>query len=116
MERKPFAALGEEQETGRFWQDSTGKNWPIYSKRIDVGAMPNAAAKNVAHNIAALKLNGHFKCVSLRSDNAVNVFDETIGLSTVVSATAANLVITTATDLSTHLRGEAVIEYCKTTD
>jgi maleate cis-trans isomerase len=116
MDRKPFAALGEEQETGRFFYDANGKAWPIYSKRIDVGAMPNAATKNVAHNIAALKLDGHFKCTSLRSDNGVNVFDETIGLSTVVSATAANLVVITATDLSTHLRGMAVIEYCKTTD
>lgn len=109
-------ALAEETRTSKNWQDSAGKLWPIYAKRIDVGAMPNAATKNVAHNIAAIKLDGHFKVRHLRSDNAVNMFDELVGLSTVLSVTAANFVITTATDLSTHLRGDAVIEYCKTTD
>lgn len=108
-------AFGDETRTNKNYQDAAGKLWPIYAKRLDCGAMPAVATKNVAHGIAALKLDGHFKVRSLKSDNAVNIFDETTG-QIVCSATAANFVMTSGVDLSLHLRGDAVIEFCKTTD
>ncbi len=113
---KVAPAPGEESTTDKFWVDSAGKQWPIYSKIITIGAMPNATTKNTAHLIAAPKLNGHFKCRSLRSDNGTNQWDELAGSAVAVSITATNLVLVSTADLSSHLRGEAVIEYCKTTD
>lgn len=113
---KQNLALGDETRTNKYWLDANGKHWPIYAKRLDVGAMPNAATKNTAHNIAAVKLDGHFKVRSLRADNGVNCFDELTSGDVICSVTAANFVMTTAANLSTHLRGDAVIEYCKTTD
>ncbi len=115
-DNKVAPAAGEESTTDRFWVDSAAKQWPIYSKIITVGAMPNATTKNTAHGIAAPKLNGHFKVRSFRSDNGTNQWDELAGSEVACSITATNFVCVSSADLSTHLRGEAVIEYCKTTD
>lgn len=113
---KVAPAPGEESTTDRVWVDSAGKSWPIYSKILTIGAMPNATTKNTAHLITAIKLNGHFKVRSLRSDNGTNQWDELAGSNVAASVTTTNFVLVSTADLSTHLRGEAVIEYCKTTD
>lgn len=108
--------LATEARTGHFWLDAAGKYWPIYAKRLDVGALPNATTKNTAHGITALKLDGHFKVRRLRADNATNVWDELTGVEVLCSCTVTNFVMVSTADLSTHLRGDATIEYCKTTD
>lgn len=109
-------SVDQETQTSENWIDANGKAWPIYAKRLSVGALPNATTKNVAHNVAAIKLDGHFAVRRFRSDNAVNQWDERTAASVVCSVTAANFVVVTTADLSSHLRGDAIIEYCKTTD
>lgn len=112
-------AAGDETQTSANWIDANGKAWPIYAKRVTVtgvnAPMPNAGTSNTAHGISALKLDGHFAVRRLRSDDGTNTYDERTGATT-ISVTATNLVITTTANLSTHLRTDAIIEYCKTTD
>jgi hypothetical protein len=113
---KVAPAQGEESTTDEVYVDAAGKAWPVYTKRILIGAMPNATTKNTLHTISNIKLDGGFRCLSLTSDNGTNSWDERCGSNVAVSVTTTNLVVVSTADLSTHLRGLAVIAYCKTTD
>jgi hypothetical protein len=116
QENKPFAALGEEQHTGRFYTDSTGKAWPIYSKKIDFGAGPNAAAKNVAHGVASLKMDGWFKIAHAQFHKLATAPVVLDGAALVgIFPDLTQVRLTSTADLTTYT-GFAVIEYTKTTD
>jgi hypothetical protein len=115
MDRKPFAALGEEMDTGRFYVDSAGKAWPIYTKRIDMGAGPNAAADSVAYAAGGIVLaTGWFKAWALykKAATAPVIAD---GAALIVTMTLTNVVCTSTADLTTFT-GEAWVEYCKAAD
>lgn len=116
---KKTLGIGEESRTSEVFVDENGVCWPVYVKRIDCGAMPNATTKNVAHGITAPKINGtgYFEVLSLRADNGTNIWDERTGSTGVkCSITETNLVLVSTTDLSLHVRGIAVIAFCKSTD
>lgn len=116
---KKTLGIGEESRTSEVFVDDNGVCWPIYVKRLDCGAMPNNTTKNVAHGVTDIKIGGlsYFECLSLRADDGTNVWDERNGGTGVrTSITATNLVLVSTTDLSLHVRGVALIAYCKTSD
>lgn len=115
IENKPFAALGEEQRTGRFFTDSTGKAWPIYSKKIDFAAGPNAGADSVAHGVASIKLDGWLRIVHAQFTKAATAPVLLDGAALIGTMTTTDVVLTSTGNLTTYA-GFAVIEYNKTTD
>ena len=100
-----------EHKTGRKWID--GKD--IYEKTVDVGALPNATTKQVAHGVT------YDKVVSLRGicSNSDNAFLPLPAVATSsayaieLSVDTTNIVITTAQDRSTF-SGYVILEYTKT--
>jgi hypothetical protein len=108
--------LGEESQTDEFFVDAAGKAWPIYSKIIDFGVGPNAAAKSLAHNIANLKADGHFKISHAQFTKAATAPVILDGAALVGTLTLTNVVLTATADLTTFSGGRATIEYTKTTD
>lgn len=111
-------ALGEESTTDGWFTSVDGKKWPIYSKVIDFGALPNAGAKNVPHLVTGMKLDAHLHVRNLyASAGALGVTSRTIlaGNAVAVGIDATNVVLTTTTNLSAQ-SGRIVIEYCKTAD
>lgn len=115
---KKTLGIGEESRTSEVFVDDNGVSWPIYVKRLDCGAMPNATTKNVAHGVADIKIGGlsFFELLSLRSDDGTNVWDEKTAAGVYASITATNLVLVSSANISSHLRGVALIAYCKTSD
>jgi hypothetical protein len=116
---KQFLANGSESRTDQFYVDANGKAWPIYVKRLAIPALANAGSIAVAHGVATIKLNGHFKCQSLEVSNAGNTLRcglHDIRLTSVVLTDATNIGVTNTADLSLYVNGSMVIEYCKTTD
>lgn len=116
---KPFLANGQESVTDQFWVDAAGKAWPIYNKRIAIAAMANAAGQDIAHGVATIKLNGHFKAQSLEASNAGNTLRvglQDIRVTSVVLKDVTNITVVNTADLTLYVNGSIVIEYCKTTD
>lgn len=116
---KPALAEGKEEKTNEVYVDHAGKIWPIYQKRLAIAAMANAAAQDIAHGVATIKLNGHFGVESLEASNAGNTLR--VGLSdvrvtSVVLKDATNITITNTADLTLYVNGSVVISYCKTDD
>ena len=104
-----------EQDTGCKWID--GKK--IYKKTIDIGTLPNATTKTVAHGISNLGLV--IKAEGFSSESSgVRV---TLPFSSVVSVAdqiamrfeATNIVITTGLNRS-NFSGYVTLWYTKTTD
>jgi hypothetical protein len=115
---KVSAAVGEESTTDGWFRDAAGKSWPIYSKVINVPALPNATTTNYAHGVATIKLDGHFKVRSLTASSGTGgatarTNKNSAGLSFTFDGT--NVSITAAANLSAQA-GQIIIEYCKTTD
>jgi hypothetical protein len=113
---KVSMALGQESTTDGWFVDAAGKAWPIYAKLIDFGAGPNAAAKNVAHGIANLKADGHFKIEHaqfVKAATAPVVLDGAALVGTFPDL--LNVRLTSTADLTTYT-GRALITYTKTTD
>ena len=111
---------GDASTTDAWFTDATGKSWPIYSKILDLGALPNAGAKNVAHGIANIKLDGHLHISSAHaSAGAGGVTSRTLllaqGGAVTFGVDATNLVVTTTGNLSAQT-GRATLEYCISTD
>lgn len=115
---KISAGVGEESTTDSYFRDAAGKSWPIYSKVVNVPALPNATTTNYPHGVAGIKLDGHLQVRSLTaSSGAAGVTARTnkqsAGLSFAIDAT--NVSITAAANLSAQA-GQIVIEYCKSAD
>jgi hypothetical protein len=115
----PFLANGKETRTDGFYVDAAGKAWPIYAKRIAIPALANAGGLDFAHGVPTIKLNGHFKPVSLEVSNAgntlrTNLYD--IRITSVVLKDVTNVTVVNTADLTLYVNGSMVIEYCKTTD
>lgn len=113
---KPFQAVGEEARTEKFFVDAAGKPWPIYTKIIDMGAGPNAGAKSVAHGVANIKFDGHFKIAHGQFTKAATAPVVMDGAALIGTLTTTNVVLTSTADLTTYSLGRAYIEYTKTTD
>lgn len=110
MEGNNEIEIGGKHDTGRKWIDSDGAAHVIYQKTLSVGALPNTAPKNVAHG-EAIALTKYAKIVSLRADNGALIKNETsAGVS--VEIDAANVVVTTTSDLSLFVNGIVTIEFC----
>lgn len=113
---KVAPGLGEESTTDSFFVDSTGKPWTIFSKVIDFGAGPNAGAKNVAHGVANLKADGHFRIRHAQFVKAATAPVILDGAALVgIFPDLTNVRLTSTADLTTYT-GRAIIEYCKTTN
>ena len=115
----PFLANGKETRTDAFYVDVNGKAWPIYRKRLAIAAMANAAGQDIAHGVATIKLNGHFKCSSLEASNAGNTLRvglQDVRVTSIVLKDAVAVTVTNTADLTLYVNGSMVIEYCKTTD
>lgn len=104
--------IGQEVQTDQLWQDAAGANWHIYRKVLDLTALPNAGAKNVAHGVATIKLDAYNSVRTAWAAGGGNFASLEAGSFT-AALNATNLVITTTTNLSAQ-SGFAVIEYCKT--
>lgn len=116
---KIFLAEGGESKTDAFYVDLAGKAWPIYAKRLAIDAMANAGDKVVAHGVATIKLDGHFKCESLQASNAGNTLRvglQDVRVTSVVLTDVTNVTITNTGNLLLYVNGSMVISYCKTTD
>jgi hypothetical protein len=112
-------ANGQESTTDEYHTDAAGKNWPIYRKRLAIAAMANAAGQDIAHGVPTIKLNGHFRPISLEASNAGNTLRvglHDIRLTSVVLKDATNITVVNTGDLTLYVNGSIVIEYCKTTD
>ncbi len=114
---KVSPGLGEVSTTDKYFVDAAGKAWPIYQKIIDFGAGPNATTKDVAHGIANLKVDGHFKIQHAQFTKAATapvVMDGAALIGSFPSLTEVRLAATA--NLTTFSGGRAIIEYCITTD
>jgi hypothetical protein len=105
----------EEILTDRDYEESTGSFRPIYTKTVDVGALPNNTTKNVAHNVASLSTwvdlyaiysNGTFELPD-------NYYDPTNGVQTCING--ANICVRTWSDRTSY-SGHVTLFYTKTTD
>lgn len=103
----------EEQDTGLKWIDKK----PIYQKTVDIGALPNATVKNVAHGISNL---GY--CVQLfgmvKSTNDMLILPAVAtnaAYQTYVGIDGTDIKLSTAINLSDY-SGYITVRYTKTTD
>ena len=110
-EGNPEIKVGVKFDTGKKWIDAAGASHVIYQKALTVGALPNAALKNVAHEEALNVVSKYANVVALWASNGTNVKTLTSSGIT-IEITATNVAITTATDLSLFINGVVVIEFC----
>lgn len=110
---KVAPGLGEVSTTDKYFVDSAGVAWPIYQKIIDFGAGPNATGKSVAHSIANLKADGHFKISHAQFVKAATAPVIMDGAALVGTMTLTDVVLTSTANLTTYT-GRAVIEYTLT--
>ena len=93
---------------------------PIYRKVVDFGALPNADAKTVAHNISNVDTFIYVNGVAKKSDhtaipvNYINpmAINNSIGL----YVDSTNVTIITTNDLRDYANTYVFLEYTKTTD
>jgi hypothetical protein len=105
-----------EIKTSRDFEESAGSWRPIYKKSVDVGALPNAVLKTVAHNISNLS-----KVVKITgsADDGTNQITipranpDTFTIDCYI--TSANINIDSNANVSSF-SGIVAIEYTKTTD
>ena len=107
-----------EQKTGGKWID--GK--PIYRKIVDIGALPNATTKTVAHNISNYGVFTTIKGIAFNSAKtaqielpyvATNAANINYAIS--IEINGSDIQIITGIN-RTSLSGYAILEYTKTTD
>lgn len=116
--------LYNEQNSYSTSEINTGKKWidgkPIYRKVIEIGVLPNATSKSVAHGISNLgrvvQLYGTFI-------NSPNKWATIPWVSTVAAGNnvfcevdASDVRVTTGVDRSTDTDCYVILEYTKTTD
>ncbi len=111
-------------------EQDTGKKWvgdgitPIFRKTIDFGALPNAAAKTVAHGLTAGTASGNMDLAKHARVVDVAASDPDAGPPALaldqnhVNVTQAAIIgddvsITTDADLTAYDQCYVTIEYCK---
>lgn len=95
-------------DTGRRWVD--GK--PIFRKVIDFGALPNTAAKNVAHGLTGVDFVLHsYGGAALAAGSPISRPIPNDGI--LLAVDAVNVTVTTASDLSLYLVSYVVLEFTK---
>lgn len=102
-----------EQDTGCKWID--GKK--IYKKTINIGSLPNATNKNVAHGISSLGIILDMRGIA-RYTSGISLPLPFVAISQAsisLNATSTDIVITTADD-RTAASGYVTLLYTKTTD
>lgn len=112
----PISYSTTEQDTGTKWID--GK--PIYQKTINIGNLPNNQSKSVAHGISNLDVIINMYGVSKNSSNSYIPlpFINTVTISSgcQLEANATNIMVRTATNLSSYSITYVTLFYTKTTD
>lgn len=116
LENSSYSTL--EVKTNATWID--GK--PIYKKTVNIGALPNATTKSVAHGITSIGTFIDAKGSALRSSDSIwfqipNVPNPTAGIDTGIGLTvsSSNIEISTGRD-RTNMTGYVTLWYTKTTD
>lgn len=100
-------------DTGKKFIDSNGVPRIVYRKVLDVGALPNADGKNVAHGEADIDLTaGAYVKAEIIGSNGTASIPKT---DPELSVTDTNLVVTATADLSDY-EGIGIIEFIKTLD
>lgn len=115
--------LYNEQNSYSTSEINTGKKWidgkPIYRKVIEVGTLPNATTKTVAHGISNLgrvvQLYGQAKYISEDITFPLPFISRTNNACVELYATNTNIIVASGVD-RTNQTGYVVIEYTKTTD
>ena len=105
----------EEHPTGKKWID--GK--PIYSKVIDCGALPNATAKQISHNITNLSKIINVSAMADTGTIFVSlpfVSKSNLSQQIAISVNATQVIIETAIDYTGFTNAFVILEYTKTTD
>lgn len=109
----PDLEAGVEVESGRTIDGSAS-----YFMLVDLGAMPNATTKTVAHSIAdtfrAVEINGAFRNPSTNDNRPLPYVSQSFATSqiaVIVDATNVNLI--TNANFSAFTQGYLVIEYIK---
>lgn len=103
-----------ETQTGTTWIDDK----PIYRKVVNIGALPNAAMKNVAHGITNIDtITDYYGMVASTSKTALKIpYVATESLDYIAMyVSITNVAVKTKQDMSAY-GGYAVVEYTKTTD
>ena len=106
---------------GRYWQDpnSLTDYYPVYRLKVDIGTLPNATNKSVAHGIT----NFHMYSLTVygNANDGTNILPlPFIDANNVIYQvrlliTATNVVVSTGAD-RTAMTGYVILEYSKTTD
>lgn len=100
-----------EVDTGQKWLD--GKT--IYRKVIDIGALPNATTKNVAHSIVTLDSVVRVSGVAVNATPAripLPYVTQTLNQGISVGVDNTNVTLVTGIDYSAYT-GKVVLEYTK---
>ena len=110
FDKQPKA--GDVFQTDGYFRDAAGVDHSIWCKILAIAAFPNNATANTAHGIAAINLEAG---VNVRKVNCRLTAPPTVTAQDKskmsFGVTAANLAITTTTDLSAY-SGEVWLEYC----
>lgn len=106
-----------EVETGKYWIDMK----PVYRKVVNLGALPNGAVKDVAHDISNLDTIVSVSCCAYAPSADtfmpipfVTVDSTAAQVRVTISKTAIN--IQTGTNRNAFSTAHAILEYTKTTD
>lgn len=91
-------------------------NSTIYRKVIDMGALPNATTKSVAHNISNLSNIISIKGIAIKNSESLPIpyvtFNANNSGGIIVYANDTDVVLTTSTDRSSY-NGYIILEYTK---
>ena len=91
----------------------TSNNRPIFRKTFDFGALPNTAAKNLAHGLT-FDANMSFVKITAVATDPVNFLSFPIPTTGVtISLDATNIIITTTSDLTAYTNCFVILEYIK---
>lgn len=92
---------------------------PIYEKTVSVGALPNTAAKSVAHGIASLKhvISNYGYAYGGNATTSINLpYMQYSPNGVIMNADATNIEIQANANMSGYTVAYAVLQYTKTTD
>jgi len=98
----------DEAETGVKWADGN----VIYKKVVDIGNLPNATSKNVAHGIANIHNLAIIRGVATDGSSYLPMPYTTTTSQINIYATGTNIVVVTETDRS-GFTGYVILEYTK---
>lgn len=94
--------IGKTYDSGNKYIDASGVVHPIMTSYVDFGTLPNAATKNVAHE---LTVDLEFSVATVIANNGTN----SIQLPATIDVT--NISITATTDLSAYTSAFVVVSH-----